>query len=284
MNGGTVSRKIESIEHMNLEKYLVVGGAPGVHKLVTSRGNGLIIEDRLEGRTRFVPTRGQQVTPLSTVAVYTYSDEEGESTIPLTDVFQRMLDQLETTPPVSAKAASDELRAYFSTVVPEHDRDRVHINDIKKCVKWFTFMVEKGIFEEAKRAEEKAAAAEKAAMAENEIAEDASAVAVAEETNAVAVAEETDAVAVAEETNAVAVAEETDVVAVAEETDAVAVAEETNAVAVAEETDVVAVAVAEETDAVAVAEETDAVAVAETPEVLQTEASAPAVKKVKGKK
>jgi hypothetical protein len=144
---------------MNLEKYLVVGGVPRVHKLVASRGNGLIIEDRNEGRTRFVPTRGQQVTPLATVSVYTYTEEEGESTVPLTDVFQKMLDHLETTPPVGQKSSSDEFRAYFSTVMPEHDRDRVHINDIKKCLKWFTFMVEKGIFEEAKKAEEKEAAA-----------------------------------------------------------------------------------------------------------------------------
>ena len=40
---------------MNLEKFLVVAGIPGVHKLVASRSNGLVIEDRLEGRTRFVP-------------------------------------------------------------------------------------------------------------------------------------------------------------------------------------------------------------------------------------
>ena len=31
---------------MNLDKYLVVPGAPGVHKLVSSRANGVIIDDR----------------------------------------------------------------------------------------------------------------------------------------------------------------------------------------------------------------------------------------------
>ena len=39
---------------MKLDKYLAVGGAPGIHKLVASRGNGIIIEDRQEGRTRCV--------------------------------------------------------------------------------------------------------------------------------------------------------------------------------------------------------------------------------------
>ncbi len=133
---------------MNLEKYLVVAGIPGVHKLVSSRSNGLVIEDRNEGRTRFVPVRQQQVTPLATVAVYTDTEE---GTIPLVEVFQKMLDRYEEIPPVGLDSSSAAFREYFSTILPEHDRDRVHINDIKKCIKWFNFMREKGIFEEAGR-------------------------------------------------------------------------------------------------------------------------------------
>lgn len=133
---------------MNLEKYLVVAGIPGVHKLVSSRSNGLVIEDRNEGRTRFVPVRQQQVTPLATVAVYTDTEE---GTIPLVEVFQKMLDRYEEIPPVGLDSSSAVFREYFSAILPEHDRDRVHINDIKKCIKWFNFMREKGIFEEASR-------------------------------------------------------------------------------------------------------------------------------------
>ena len=125
---------------MNIDKYLVVPGAPGVHKLVSSRTNGVIIDDRKEGRTRFVPVRQQQITPLATVAVYTYTDE-GEGTVPLVEVFQKMLDLHETTPPANPKSSSPELRAYFTAVLPDHDRDRVHIGDIQKCIKWYNFSV-----------------------------------------------------------------------------------------------------------------------------------------------
>ena len=147
---------------VNLEKYLVVGGVPGVHKLVTSRSNGLIIEDRNEGRTRFVPVRQQQVTPLGTISIYTDTEE---GTIMLGEVFQKMLDQYESNPPVPLNSTSPDFRAYFSQILPEHDHDRVHINDIKKCIKWFSFMREKGVFEEIKQ-DEAAAAAEEAATAE----------------------------------------------------------------------------------------------------------------------
>ena len=134
---------------VNLEKYLVVGGVPGVHKLVTSRSNGLIIEDRNEGRTRFVPVRQQQVTPLGTISIYTDTEE---GTIMLGEVFQKMLDQYESNPPVPLNSTSPDFRAYFSEILPEHDHDRVHINDIKKCIKWFGFMHAKGMLEEARMA------------------------------------------------------------------------------------------------------------------------------------
>lgn len=148
---------------MNLDKFLVIAGVPGVHKLISSRSNGLVIEDRHENRTRFVPVRQQQVTPLATIAIYTDTEE---GTVALKDVFQRMLDQRDSNPPVGANANSTELRAYFTSILPEHDQDRVHINDIKKCIKWFNFMVEKGIFEEAKREEAAALAAEQVDSAE----------------------------------------------------------------------------------------------------------------------
>ena len=132
---------------MNLEKYLVISGVPGVHKLVSTRGNGLVIEDRQEGRTRFVVVRQNQITPLATIGIYVDTEE---GTIALSTVFQKMLETQDTAPVPKADANSTELRDYFTALLPEHDPYRVHINDIKKCVKWFRFMLEKGIFDEVK--------------------------------------------------------------------------------------------------------------------------------------
>lgn len=154
---------------MNLEKYLVVAGMPGVHKVTATRSNGFVIEDLNEGRSRFVPMRQQQVTPLATVGIYTYTEEEGENTIPLADVFQKMLDQYESTPPVSLESNSAAFRAYFTAVLPEHDQDRVHINDIKKCIKWFKYMHEKGIFEQVLQEEAAAKAEETDVVAAEEV-------------------------------------------------------------------------------------------------------------------
>ncbi len=106
---------------MNLDNYVVISGLPGVHKLVTSRSNGLIIEDKVENRTRFVPVRTSQLTPLATIGIYT---ETEEGTVALATVFRKMYDQREMTPVVSPDAGSANLRTYFTTILPEHDQYR----------------------------------------------------------------------------------------------------------------------------------------------------------------
>jgi hypothetical protein len=138
---------------MNLERFVVVAGTPGVHKLITTRGNGIIVEDTVQKKTRFLSIRQNQVTPLGTIGIYTDTDK-GQDTISLAEVFGRMLEQMEESPlPDLTSANSADLRAYFTKVVPEHDQDRVHINDIKKCVKWFGYMQQTGLLAEAQQAE-----------------------------------------------------------------------------------------------------------------------------------
>jgi hypothetical protein len=121
---------------MDLEKYVAVSGVSGLLKLVANRNNGLIVEDLSTGKRRFVAARGHQFTPLASIGIYT---NDGDST-ELKNVFQSMLDKLETMPPVEPGAPVEELHAYFASVLPEYDRDRVSTGDIKKVIKWFGFL------------------------------------------------------------------------------------------------------------------------------------------------
>ena len=121
---------------MNLKDYLAVSGLPGIYKMVASRNNGLIIEGLDDGKRRFVSSRKHQFTPLESIAIYT---DDGDST-ELKNVFSNMLEQLQDNPPVSPNAKNEELKEYFADVLPTYDQNRVHIGDIKKVIKWFSFM------------------------------------------------------------------------------------------------------------------------------------------------
>lgn len=123
---------------MNLDKYIAVSGLPGLYELVNSRNNGLLISDIDSGKTRFVSMRKHQFTPMATVAIYTYDDATEIKVI-----FRTMLEQFEENPPVSIKESTENIRNYFSKVLPDYDEDRVQVSDIKKVIKWFNFLNER---------------------------------------------------------------------------------------------------------------------------------------------
>ena len=127
---------------MSLEKLVVVGGISGIHRVAANRSNGLIIEDLDTGKKRFAPSRKHQFTPLESITIYTQDDEE---TLELSKVFENMYSNLAEVPLVATNASNDELRTYFEKIIPNYDRDRVYIGDMKKMVKWFKFLNDRSL-------------------------------------------------------------------------------------------------------------------------------------------
>jgi hypothetical protein len=129
---------------MNLEKLIAVAGKnSGVYAVVNSRNDGLVVQDLVTKKSEFIPSRGNQFTPMQSISVY---DTELD-TMPLADIFGIMKAELEANPLPSVKDADTVLRDYFSIIMPNHDRSRVYTSDIKKVVKWFAKVNEAGMLE-----------------------------------------------------------------------------------------------------------------------------------------
>ena len=120
---------------MNLEKLVAVTGLPGIHRITGNRGNGVILEDLDTGKMKFASMRKYQFTPLESIAIYT-----NEDSVELAKVFRNMLEQKADNPPVAHTAKPAEIKEYFEDVVPDYDKDQVHMSDMKKVIKWFTFL------------------------------------------------------------------------------------------------------------------------------------------------
>ena len=136
---------------------LAIAGKPGLYKLV-SRGNNNLIVEALDATHKRMPAFGtERITSLNDIAMFTETDD-----VPLMDVLDNMK-KLEDGKKASInekKASGEELRAYFSKVLPEWDRDRVQNSHIKKLITWYNILVEAGLTdfkdpEEAETAEEK---------------------------------------------------------------------------------------------------------------------------------
>jgi hypothetical protein len=71
---------------------------------------------------------------------------EGED-IALAEVFTRMYAHTNGAAAISHKESADKLKAEFAAVLPEYDRERVHVSDIKKAFSWFNILLGAGITE-----------------------------------------------------------------------------------------------------------------------------------------
>ena len=134
---------------MDLSNLVAVSGLSGLYKMAGNRKNGLVLENIDSGKKNFYASRKHQFTPLESISIYT--TDEG---VELAEVFNIMKAQLEENPIISAKSSTKELRAYFTTILPAHDEDKVYISDIKKLIKWFQFLSERDMLVEAEVTEE----------------------------------------------------------------------------------------------------------------------------------
>ena len=65
----------------------------------------------------------------------------------LADVFTRIYAHTGGKEAISPKESPEKLKAAFAEVLPEYDRDRVHVSDIKKCFAWYNTLVGAGFTE-----------------------------------------------------------------------------------------------------------------------------------------
>ena len=121
---------------------LAISGKPGLYKLVTRGKNNLIVE-ALDATHRRMPAFAtDRITSLADIAMFTETDD-----IPLMDVLENLktLEDGKKAAVDPKKASTKELQDYFTKVLPEWDRDRVHVSDIKKLISWYNILIEAGI-------------------------------------------------------------------------------------------------------------------------------------------
>lgn len=125
-----------------LQTVLAIAGKPGLYRLV-SRGNKNLIVESLDGTKKRTPIFGaDKVISLADIAMYT---DNGE--VPLAEVLQKVADK-EGAKEASLnpkKAGSEELQNYFAEILPDYDRERVYVTDIKKLLIWYNLLVNAGI-------------------------------------------------------------------------------------------------------------------------------------------
>ena len=123
---------------MELKDILAISGQPGLYKYVAQSMRGVIVESLTDGK-RMNASVTSRVSALTEISMFT----EGED-IALADVFTNIWNYTEGKEAISHKESADCIVEEFAKVLPEYDRERVHVSDMKKCFAWYNILVKAG--------------------------------------------------------------------------------------------------------------------------------------------
>ena len=133
-----------------LKDMLSISGKPGLFKLI-SKGKNIFIAESLVDHTRIPVYSRDKVVSLGDITMYA---DDGD--VRLAQILQA-IKQKENGEVISFSSSitTEELKTYFSQVLPNFDRDKVYPSDIKKVMNWYNLLVKEGLadFEEEEEPE-----------------------------------------------------------------------------------------------------------------------------------
>ena len=118
-------------------KLISVTGMPGLYELVSTKSDGAIVRSLEDQSTKFASTRQHGFSQLESIEVYTIREN-----VNLSEVLRAMEKSTDALPDEKDAKA---IKSYFQKVYPDLDFERVYASDMKKMVKWFGIIKEKGI-------------------------------------------------------------------------------------------------------------------------------------------
>lgn len=128
---------------MELKDIISVPGMGGLYKVIGNNKAGFIVESLVDGKRTMVNAT-QRIMTLVDVAIYTTSEEK-----PLREVFLAIQAKDGSKLSVDPKSDDTKLKAYFSTIVPDYDTERVYVSDIRKVLNWYSLLNGKVDFSKA---------------------------------------------------------------------------------------------------------------------------------------
>ncbi len=118
----------------DLKELAAISGQSGLFRLVRPARHGVLVETLDAQAKRSLAPASNKVSLLSEIGIYVQDSDE---TVSLTDVFERIHQKHGTQVAVTSKSPESELTDFLAGVLPEYDRERVYLSDIRKLVTWY---------------------------------------------------------------------------------------------------------------------------------------------------
>lgn len=138
---------------IDLTGIISISGQPGLFKIIAQSKNGIIVEG-LADKKRVHVYSSTKVSSLSDVGMYTTGDDK-----PMEEIITAINDKEKGGPCLDSKSDDKAIEAYFASVVPDYDKERVYISNMRKLFGWYNILQATGnlkLKEEGKEESEEA--------------------------------------------------------------------------------------------------------------------------------
>ncbi len=127
---------------MDLSKVLSITGKGGLFKLVSKAKTSFIVESFADGK-RFPAFSSDGVAVLENISIFT-----NDGDVPLLKVFQSIYKKENGCKAPNILHDSEKLKTYFSEILPDYDRDRVYVSNMKKVLSWYNILLENNLVDD----------------------------------------------------------------------------------------------------------------------------------------
>ena len=124
---------------MELKELLSIAGYGGLFKYVSQGRNGIIVEG-LEDKKRMNAFAHFKVSSLEDIAIFADSGE-----VALRKIFKAIYELENGGQAFGGKIDEKKLKEYFGKVLPDYDKEKVYVSDIKKVITWYNILIRNGI-------------------------------------------------------------------------------------------------------------------------------------------
>jgi len=157
---------------MDIAEIVAVTGVPGLFKVAARRNDGLIVTSLVDDKTQFLSGRTHLFSTLDNITIFT-TDEP----VILKEVLAS-IKKIEGKHPVPDVKDDAKLKAWLEAALPNYDKEKVHVSDMKKLAKWYNILNAKNLIEELtaeKKAEETVGTEESGEKEKKEVKKESSA-------------------------------------------------------------------------------------------------------------
>jgi hypothetical protein len=137
---------------IDLTGIISISGQPGLYKIVAQSKNGIIVES-LSDKKRLNVYASTKVSTLSDISMFTTGDDK-----PIEEIITSVYEKEKGGPAVDGKSDDKAIEKYFSEILPEYDKERVYVSNMRKLINWYNALQSSGSLkekDEKKEGEEK---------------------------------------------------------------------------------------------------------------------------------